>query len=71
MKCLAELQEEAQKDETKREMLIIHPKSGPHNCRWIDPFMGMIEMKQFPGKFVLIDDLDKYNTIGLFIDQPE
>lgn len=67
MKCLAELEDMAQKDEALREFLIILPNGRPHNGRFLDPFMGAIELNEAKGSVIWIDQLDKFNTKGIFV----
>ena len=68
MKCLAELCEDAETlDNYGGMFLIIHPKSGPFNGKFLDPFLGLMELKGHEGKAIRIEEFDKYKTIGMFV----
>ncbi len=67
MKTLAELEKIAQNDEKSRKFLIIHPKSGPWNGEFLDPFMGVIQIEGING-IVYSNQLLPFETKGIFID---
>jgi hypothetical protein len=67
MKTLAEMEEMAQRDESLRQFLIIHKTLGPMNGKFLDPFLGLIQLKLTGDPCIQINELDKFNTTGIFI----
>ena len=68
MQLLAELKQEAQNNENKREFLIILPNGRPHNGRFLDPYLGLVELNEAKGQCISIRDLEPFKTQGIFID---
>ena len=70
--ALRQLREQAKGDPKLRNMLLIlAPNNRPHNVRWLDPHLGVMEFAAAPGKAVWIDDLESWTgpgTVGLFTD---
>ncbi len=68
METLAKLREIAKNDPTKRSVLLMLPNRRMLNGRFIDPWLGAMEMVDLPGKAVYTRDLDEHNTTGIFTD---
>lgn len=62
MKTLAQLEEDAKQENPKDFVCIF--EFGPAQCSWLDPYLGIFEFKEIPGKAAYTGDFDRFKILG-------